>query len=1143
MLRALSATPVLLPIAALAATDRCDPMLEHQPALFDVSIRLHGSQVETRPLPNLPGAQSLLLAREQGVDVVLAVKDAAGRIVSLADSPIRRTGVQRVVLPSSASNYVAEVTGKAQEPARMSGLVELRLIRVTPHAPDSVCVDLQRALATADAAYAEGRRRSLEGSGASSGSAAESYRTAVNSYERAAARSEQVAAAELAAQAQHAAAAALYQDVEDWEAAFEWAQRAAAAYANLSLPYERARAQALAAAALMEMGGGESEASVSAAGGALARARHMLGGIAAFHAKRGDTYDEALALNNTGLTYYLQDAFEQAIRVYRQALSLFEKSGDSFRRSVTLQNIALAEVELGRLREASSHYAQALRNISRRDNPKLFAIVAENEALCDRLSGRPDAALREYAEALSTAKDSQDAYAEAVSLEGIAGVYDVMGDRDLALDFYRQALAKQDPKVDVRGRVISLRSIANILRERGDAASALRMHQEALALAPVPSMKARITLQLVRDHEALHDDDAALKLVQRLPAGAGSDNELRARALLERARVRHRSGDIAQADSDARRAIDSAQRADSPLDEFQSWVTLAGFMRERGATGQALGALDRALKLAEGIRLESANPELRATLLEPLRPATDMTVSLLAHQYLDSPAQSRSRAGIAMRALMAAEQARARALADLQNLDMSAPGVPVGLARQRESIYRTLAAQREQMEEHIEESGPDSRHVEALRSGIAVLRERAHQIDAQIAAAVGASVAQAERSRGLDLSLIPDDVAIIEYWLGEEEAYAWVLTSTGVELFPLGASSAINEAALAFHAALRGFGSVPLSERISLALRLYQLVLEPLGERALDRKTLVFAADGALHYIPFAALAKRGASGVSFLVTHDTAVTASAALLLRRRVPNELQPAPRMLLVADPVYGLEDPRFAATAPGPAHSAAAPTPDLRGIHAGEHPSRLTGTAAEAQLLASLVSPQTLDRLQGFDATRDNLLGVDLRRYRLVHIGSHAISDSEIPQLSALILSTVDRQGHQIEGHVFAADLLSKQFRADTVVLSGCETALGKSVLGEGLIGLRYVVLARGARSVVASLWQVSDRSTAQLMSHFYGSMLRKHESVPAALADAMRALLDEGRTDPALWGGFTATIGDLDWHPLDSNTSGGTSPMT
>jgi CHAT domain-containing protein/tetratricopeptide (TPR) repeat protein len=1145
ILRAWSAAAALLPLAALGADERCEPMLEHAPALLELSIQLHGSQVETRLLPALQAAQAILLVRERGIDVVLAVKDSAGRIVGRADNPIRRTGIQRIVLPTSGSNYVAEVTGKAQEPAGVGGLVELRLVGLTSPPGDSICIELQRALAAADAAYAEGQSRSLEGSGESSGSAAESYKVAANSYERAATRSAQASAGQLAAQSQHAAAAALYQDVQDWESAFEWAQRADAAYSTLSLAYERARAAAIAAAALMEMDGSETRSPVISADTALVRARHMLGEIAAFHAKRGEAYEEALALNNIGLTYYLQDAFEKAIQVFQRALPLFEKSGETFRRSLTLQNVALSEVELGRIPEARAHYAQALRNISRRDNPKVFALIANNQALCDRLSGRPDAALREYAEALSTAKGSQDAYAEGVSLEGIAGVYDALGDHDLALDFYRQALALHGSKLDVRGRVIALRSIADILRERGDATAALRMHQEALALASAPSMKARITLQLVRDNEALRDDRAALKLVESLPDIAASDNELRARALLERARLRERAGESARAETDVRQALEAALRADSLLDEFQSWVTLAGFMRARGLTAQALSMLDRALKVAEGIRLQSANPELRATLLQPLRPATDMVVSLLAHQYFESATESKSRAGIAMRALMAAEQTRARALADLQNLEMSAPGVPADLARERESVYRTLAAEHAQLEASIEESGPGSRRVEALRAKIAVLRESAHQIDAQIAAAVGAPAAHGKRRGGLDLSLIPNDMAIIEYWLGAEEAYAWVLTRTGVELFTLGSSRPINEAALAFHTALRGFGSVPRSERISLAVRLYELVLAPLGERALERKTLVFAADGALHYIPFAALAKRDGSGVSFLVTRDTAVTPSAALLLQGRRRYEAPPdPPRMLLVADPVYTADDPRIVAAAPGSTSTAAAPLPVLRGAQASGRLARLTGTAQEARTIESLLNPQTVDQLEGFDATRDNLLGADLQRYRHVHIGSHAISDSEIPQLSAFILSTVDRQGRPIEGHVFAADLMSKHFRADTVVLSGCDTALGKNLLGEGLIGLRYVVLARGARSVVASLWQVPDQPAARLISRFYGAMLREHESVPRALADAMRAAqLEHGYTDPALWAAFTATIGDLDWYPINSTTSGDTPPVT
>jgi CHAT domain-containing protein len=99
-------------------------------------------------------------------------------------------------------------------------------------------------------------------------------------------------------------------------------------------------------------------------------------------------------------------------------------------------------------------------------------------------------------------------------------------------------------------------------------------------------------------------------------------------------------------------------------------------------------------------------------------------------------------------------------------------------------------------------------------------------------------------------------------------------------------------------------------------------------------------------------------------------------------------------------------------------------------------------------------------------------------------------------------------------------------ADVFVLSACETALGKNVAGEGLVGLRYVVLARGARAVFASLWQVPDQVTEPLMRIFYSSLLQDRATVVAASGQAMRSLIHGPYKDPALWAAFPIAIGTL-----------------
>src|SRR5262249_913352 len=146
-----------------------------------------------------------------------------------------------------------------------------------------------------------------------------------------------------------------------------------------------------------------------------------------------------------------------------------------------------------------------------------------------------------------------------------------------------------------------------------------------------------------------------------------------------------------------------------------------------------------------------------------------------------------------------------------------------------------------------------------------------------------------------------------------------------------------------------------------------------------------------------------------------------------------------------------------------------------------------------------------RMEGLTATRERFLGSSLSSYRFIHVASHAVADAEIPQLSALVLSTVDARGAPVDGEVLAADLVTIHLNPDTVGLSGCETALGKNVAGEGLMGLRYVMLARGARSVVSTFWPVLDQTSPDLMRRFYASRLDGHSSVVAALGTAMRSM--------------------------------------
>jgi CHAT domain-containing protein len=120
----------------------------------------------------------------------------------------------------------------------------------------------------------------------------------------------------------------------------------------------------------------------------------------------------------------------------------------------------------------------------------------------------------------------------------------------------------------------------------------------------------------------------------------------------------------------------------------------------------------------------------------------------------------------------------------------------------------------------------------------------------------------------------------------------------------------------------------------------------------------------------------------------------------------------------------------------------------------------------------------------------------------------------------VLSLVDRSGGRQDGYLRLRDIYNVRLDADLVVLSACQTALGKEVGGEGLIGLTRAFMYAGAPRVVASLWQVNDLATAELMKHFYAGMLQRGLRPAAALRAAQLRMAEDRRwSSPYFWAGF------------------------
>jgi CHAT domain-containing protein len=280
--------------------------------------------------------------------------------------------------------------------------------------------------------------------------------------------------------------------------------------------------------------------------------------------------------------------------------------------------------------------------------------------------------------------------------------------------------------------------------------------------------------------------------------------------------------------------------------------------------------------------------------MQPLRPAFDLKIALLAEAHFasrdtkDAAAQAQS----ALEALSTAEQARARAFADFERLDLGRSAAQAHLLEQRRALYLELAARHSRLETSRERMADDDVRVRAIRSDISALRVKLDETETQINAMASTAGAKAGREGWiLDRRLIPADTAIVEYWLGDKNAIAWVATRDHLTMVDLGGTAEITDAARVFHESLSAFGIASPAKRLEDSAHLYASIIQPLERYIAPYHTLIFAPDGALHYIPFGALRATGPDRPRFLVeSHDIAVTPSVSILLDRTRERAVHP-------------------------------------------------------------------------------------------------------------------------------------------------------------------------------------------------------------------------------------------------------------
>jgi len=774
----------------------------------------------------------------------------------------------------------------------------------------------------------------------------------------------------------------------------------------------------------------------------------------AMFAQLGERKRDARILASLGKTAMDLGNLEEALSFEQQALGLFEELRDLREQAVALNEIGVLYESLGQVHHALDSCFRSLEEWSRIDDPAGKAVALHNRGYLYYSLGAYQEALDDWEAARSLEKGRASDSATTLTLIGTT--YTLLGQPQRALPLLDEALSLTVTHKDRRGEASTQTSLGFALRKLGRLSEALGRQRQALEIFEAfgdARDKAR----------ALHNYGVALKDV-------GQSSE---------------AGPVLESAINAGRKYGDEQLVEASL------FALAQVKSSQSYPLEALALIQESLRSVEGFRLRPPGQNLRATYFATVQDYYDFAVELLMELERRTPHR-----GYRIEAFNVSERSRARSLLDL----LQESGIEL-----REGVTAKLIEARRRLDIAIREKNrlliqqqlaglPADRNAESELGGL--LREY-DRLTAEIRLAnptyQALTQAQPLTAQQIQRKVLDPETLLLHYKLGKQRSYLWVVSPAFILHYTLPPRDLIERFADRAYELLAGPNQAVSRAQTELTLcKLSDLLLGQIWNR-IGKKRLLIAGEGALQYVPFAALPQpvREADGRPrpLMVDHEVVTISSAstlAMLKSQQRGQKLAPK-RIAIIADPVFSAEDPRvqtrhhFESDSASPFGSL--PLRDRFVYH------RLRFSRLEAQSISAIVPTGEILEALDFSANRKLVLSGILANYQIVHFATHGEIDSKHPELSRLILSLVNERGQQQDGFLYGQEIYGLRFPAELVVLSACKTGMGKEIRGEGLVGLPQAFLYAGAARVIVSLWNVDDRAASLLFRSFYGHLLQ------------------------------------------------------
>lgn len=891
-----------------------------------------------------------------------------------------------------------------------------------------------------------------------------------------------------------------------------------------------------------------------------------------------DLLGEAQTLNAIGGVYSIRGDQDSALAEFQQAFSIFEKLGDRYRQAITKNNRGLAYHNWGDWQTAREYYSQALSAVESLSDPNeeghcqnvsgqkaricnLEASVVDNLGEIDNSLERPDEALRKFERSVPIREDLKFSQELGSTLARKGYSYFLLSKQNpqraeeylpKALAQYTEALDLQSCKNDWAGRALTLTYLGMVYTSISDWQKALASYNEALELQRKTGERRAQAISLDSIGEvyalmggnpsnAFANYNAALRLWQEIKDEDGTTITLYHLARAERDR-----GNFTAAHKNIQRAIRivESRRSDLTSQQLRTYY---------------FANKENYYELAIDLKMKLSNS---GEVGEYVATAFDDNERTRARTLLESLAEG----GVTRDINNDANQTPDPKLAELIRRRFALQSKLSAKAYFRRTAFGNKHAPKQivAIDKEIDEIDNEYDDVES----------RIRRLNPRYAALLKPEPLRAKEIQ----SQLDNDTLLLEYSLGDQRSYVWAVAPDSIKGFELKGRKEIEAAAERMIKGLternrREKNESPQqwalhraqadAEYSEAAGELSKLVIQPVAA-LLGNKRLVIVADGALQLVPFQALPnpqsidpakgitaksktskKPGATNDSrpLIEDHEIVYEASASVLaLQRKELGSRPPARHALAVlADPVFdqeGLKRELGLRSAAKARDGRAQPSADSSGSSSGANAgsrsvltraiddmgigtiSSLPQSREEAEAIMAVVPKGEGMAALGFDASRATVTSPDLSQYRIIHFATHGFADLNHPELSGIVLSLIDAKGQPQDGYLRLHDIYNLNLPADLVVLSACQTGVGKQIKGEGLIALTRGFTYAGAARVVASLWKVDDESTRDLMEEFYKQMFTNKLRPAAALRAAQRKLSHQSQwRSPYYWAGF------------------------